>query len=103
MQYADYQTAPAMIEVREGDHIFMKHNPDMVYQFILQYMQAKQGASPVYSQIMAACHIGSLSTVSRILRGLEKQGKIQIETKMGSRPIIMVTGARWVPPGDSAQ
>lgn len=55
---------------------------DKVLQYNLQY-QRDHGLSPSFRQIMHALNLGSLATVQRYVKALEKEGKINL-TNIGN-------------------
>ena len=68
---------------------YIKYDPMDVLEYIQAYKTYYCGDSPTLRQIAAACEISSTSVVAKILRKLEKDGKIR-RTPAG----IAVTG--WV-------
>lgn len=66
-----------------------------VYGYILEYKSMHDGAMPTMREISENCSIPSLSTVSYYLNQLERAGKL----KRLENNVLVVVGARWIPPG----
>lgn len=72
---------------------WIQHNPAAVLKYIIDYKAEHDGLSPTLRDICMKLDIASTSSVSYILAGLEKQGKIR---KLGDwKRGIVVTGGQW--------
>jgi SOS-response transcriptional repressor LexA len=57
--------------------------------FIRAYVRQHDGASPSYREMQAGLHLASVSSVSRLLHGLERRGHI-VRVPNGERSIALV-------------
>jgi len=63
---------------------------DEVFSFVLSYKEKYQGNSPSYREIVKNTSITSTSGAKRVLKELEKQGRL---TTAGTRSIMLDRGA----------
>lgn len=75
-----------------------KHDYNAIYHFIVKYKRENDGLSPTLEQIMLACRVNSKSNMSSILRILEDEGKIVVNSKISRG--IQVIGGKWSMTGD---
>lgn len=72
---------------------YTRHSADLVFQAIVRYKMAHDGASPTLQEVRAACDITSTSTIYRLLRQLVDEGRIRIPK--GASQGIEVAGGKW--------
>jgi SOS-response transcriptional repressor LexA len=70
---------------------------DRVYAFLVAYKLSHNGNSPSVREIMAGCELPNPNEVTRVLRKLEKDGRIS--RAMPSHCQITVIGGSWTIPG----